>query len=161
MDAQRRHAIGVLVRRQTAALVGEQTSAIVGIYRRPRKVILRGLSAVQNALGLEADPNAYAEVLPSIAKRLRDGSLVETGTGWCAVAFLGEAHGPADAPRLGTTVLTDSSIGHVTWSGDRGGSEASWALFEADTKAVDRWAIGLSMVLAALTGEPGPWGGTA
>lgn len=161
IDTQRKHAIGVLVRRQTTALVGEQTSAIVGLYRRPGRIALRGLSAAQNALGFEADPNAYAEALPGIAKRLREGNLYESGTGWCAVAFLGEAHGPADNPRLGTVVLIDGSIGHVTWDRDEDETEAAWRLFEDGTEAVDRWTIGLSRVLAALTGEPGRWGGAA
>jgi hypothetical protein len=162
MDPQVQYAIGVLLRRQTTTLVSEQANAIVGVYRRPRKVVLRGLSAVQNALGLEADPNAYAEALPGIARRLTEGSLVETGTGWCAVAFLGEAHGPADAPRLGTVVLTDGGIGRVNWGREGSGTEASWTLFEpGDTEVTDRWAIGLSMVLAALTSERGRWGGAA
>jgi hypothetical protein len=160
MDALTRHAIGVLLRRQTTALVCEQTSAIVGVYRRPRKLILRGLASVQNALGLEADPNAYAEALPAIARRLREGSLAETGTGWCAVAFLGDAHGPAEASRLGTAVLTDGGIGHLTWDRDESETAAVWRLFEAPAEAVDRWTIGLSMLLAALTGERGRWGGT-
>lgn len=162
MDAQRRHAIGVLLRRQTAVLAKEESSAIVGLYRRPGRVALRGLAAVQNALGLEADPNTYAEALPVIAKRLREGSLYEWGTGWCAVAFLGEAHGPAEMLRVGTAVLTDGAVGHVTWQwGEDGEPAAAWQLFADCAEDTDRWAIGLSMVLEALNTERSRRGGAA
>jgi hypothetical protein len=162
MEVQRRHAIGLLLRRHLAELSKDDSSAIVGVYRRPGRVALRGLSAVQNALGLEAEVDAYAQALPGIARRLSEGLLHEAGIGWCAVAFVGERHGPADAPRVGTAVLSDGAVGHLSWQWGADATPApAWRLFEDGAEALDAWVTGLSMILAALTGESARWGGAA
>lgn len=160
MNAIVRYAIARLLRERTAALIAAQQHAVVGIYRRPRKTLLRELTVVQQFLAGKGAVAAYAEALPEVAGRIREGRLRETTTGLVAVAFLSERHTDHHGrSRIGTVVFDDGAVAHL--SADPDEAALKWELFEDGVQAADRWMIGLSAVLAALTGKPGSWGGAA
>ncbi|GAB4001610.1 hypothetical protein GCM10029992_37600 [Glycomyces albus] len=147
MGTQLHYAVGRALRRSAVELRKADAWAVVGIQRRNGKVIARRLRAVSEALTAASGEAVDAEALPAIADRLRQGHLVESGSGLSAVAFIGQTHG-GDQPRIGTAVLTDGAIAHLTWENDA--PMPLWTLFPNGTAAIDAWSAGLAMILATL-----------
>lgn len=151
------HAASVRLRDRAAALLEADAHAVIGIYRRPSKVYLRDLVAISEALAAHGGP---IDAFPEAARRIRERQLYEFSAGLTGLAFIGTAHDDIEGrARIGSAVFTDGKVAYLTAPSE--GEPVRWQLFEDGTEAVDRWVIGLSMVLAALTGKPGPWGGAA
>jgi hypothetical protein len=160
MDATVHYAASVLLRDRTRALIGTGGEAVVGIFRRPRKALLRDLTALDEFLAARGESEDLVTLFPEAAQRIRSGRLAETVTGLIAIAYLGDAHvDNDDSPRAGTAVFVDGKVAHLTWSAEHG--EAHWRLFEDGTQACDWYMLGLAMILTALTGKPGRIGGAA
>ncbi|MCH7229992.1 hypothetical protein L0U85_03830 [Glycomyces sp. L485] len=160
MQPQTHFAIGRMLIAHTKALTSAGEAAVLGVYRRPARVYLRRLTGIEAHLATTEGPAAHTSALPGAVERIRDGRITEVTAGLCAVAFAGEVHFDRDGQsRIGTAVLVDGAVGHLTWEPD--GSEPNWRLFPDATRAVDEWMIGLFTVLTALTGNSVKWGGAA